>query len=152
ITSTLCVPLFIAAVGAILRGASYALRGQLDASSGRRVVECVFALSSIMTPFALGTVVGAIASGRVPVGNARGDVFGSWLNPTSVLIGTLAIATSTYLAAVYLAGDARRLGEHALERDFRARALLTGLVAGAPAIPRPPILPPDPPPISRAPP
>ena len=134
ITSTLSVPLFIAAVGVILRGASYALRGQLDSSSGRRAVECVFALSSIMTPFALGTVVGAIASGRVPVGNARGDMFGSWLNPTSVSIGTLAIATSSYLAAVYLAGDAHRLGEHALERDFRARALLTGLVAGALAI------------------
>jgi len=65
ITSTLSVPLFIAAIGVILRGASYALRGQLDASPGRRVVECVFALSSIMTPFALGTVVGAIAAGRV---------------------------------------------------------------------------------------
>src|SRR5689334_23207705 len=71
IMSTLCVPLFIGAVGIILRGASYALRGQLDAASGRRAVERVFALSSIMTPFALGTVVGAIASGRVPVGNAR---------------------------------------------------------------------------------
>jgi len=134
ISSTLCVPLFIAAVGVILRGASYALRGQLDASPGRRVVECVFALSSIMTPFALGTVVGAIASGRVPIGNARGDMLGSWLNPTSAFIGALAIATSTYLASVYLAGDARRLGEHALERDFRARALVMGLLAGALAI------------------
>src|SRR5262245_45358688 len=113
IMSTPCVPLFIAAVGIILRGASYALRGQLDAGSGRRAVERVFALSSIMTPFALGTVVGAIASGRVPIGNARGDVLGSWLNPTAVSIGALAIATSSYLAAVYLAGDARRLGEHA---------------------------------------
>jgi len=134
ITSTLSVPFFIAAVGGILRGASYALRGQLDASSGRRLVECVFALSSIMTPFALGTVVGAIAAGRVPVGNARGEAFGSWLNPTSVLIGTLAVATSSYLAAVYLAADARRLGEHALERDFRVRALVMGFVAGALAI------------------
>jgi len=134
IMSTLCVPLFIAAVGVILRGASYALRGQLDAATGRRAVERIFALSSIMTPFALGTVVGAIASGRVPVGNARGDLLGSWLNPTSVSIGALAIATSSYLAAVYLAGDARRLGERTLERDFRARALLAGLVAGALAI------------------
>ena len=134
IMSTLSVPLFIAVVGVILRGASYALRGQLDAAPGRRVVERVFALSSIMTPFALGTVVGAIASGRVPIGNARGDPLGSWLNPTSVSIGTLAIATSSYLAAVYLAGDARRLGEPTLERDFRARALLVGLVAGALAV------------------
>jgi cytochrome d ubiquinol oxidase subunit II len=134
VMSTLCVPLFLAAVGIIFRGASYALRGQLDAAPGRRLIENVFALSSLLTPFALGTVVGAIASGRVPVGNARGDLLTSWLNPTSMLIGALAIATSGYLAAVYLAADARRLGEHTLEGDFRKRALVAGLAAGALAI------------------
>ena len=134
IVSTLAVPLFIAAVGIILRGAAYALRGQLDATRGQRAVENVFAFSSVLTPFALGTVAGAIASGRVPVGNAAGDLLTSWLNPTSVLIGTLAVATSSYLAAVYLAADARRLGDQALERDFRSRALWAGVVAGALAL------------------
>jgi len=134
IMSTVSIPLFVAAVGIIFRGAAYALRGQLTAAPRQRAVENVFALSSVLTPFALGTVVGAIASGRVPVGNARGDLLGSWLNPTSLLIGVLAIATSSYLAAVYLAADARRLGESALERDFRVRALATGVVAGALAL------------------
>ena len=134
IMSTLAMPLFIAAVGIILRGVSYALRGQLDAAPRRRLIETIFALSSILTPFALGTVVGAIASGRVPVGNARGDPFVSWLNPTSVFIGMLAIATSSYLAAVYLAADARRLGHRELERHFRSRALGTGVMAGALAV------------------
>jgi cytochrome d ubiquinol oxidase subunit II len=134
ITSTLAVPLFIAAVGIILRGASYALRGQLEAARGQRTIENLFALSSILTPFALGTVVGGIASGRVPVGNATGDPLTSWLNPTSVLIGALAVATSGYLAAVYLAADARRLGARTLELDFRARALGSGLCAGALAL------------------
>jgi cytochrome bd ubiquinol oxidase subunit II len=134
IVSTLSLPLFVAAVGIVLRGASYALRGQLDAATGRRFVENVFALSSILTPFALGTVVGAIASGRVPVGNAQGDPIASWLNPTAILIGVLLVATSSYLAAVYLAADAHRLREPALERDFRARALAAGLVAGALAL------------------
>src|SRR5437870_9820047 len=114
---------FVAAVGIILRGASYALRGQLDGAPRRRLIEGVFTLSSVLTPFALGTVVGAIASGRVPVGNAQGDLFASWLNPTSVLTGALAVSTSSYLAAVYLAADARRVGERTLELDFRARAL-----------------------------
>ena len=125
---------FVAAVGIILRGASYALRGQLDGAPRRRLIEDVFALSSVLTPFALGTVVGGIASGRVPVGNAQGDLFASWLNPTSVLTGALAVGTSSYLAAVYLAADARRVGERTLELDFRARALWTGVVAGALAI------------------
>jgi cytochrome d ubiquinol oxidase subunit II len=131
ITSTLAVPLFVAVVGIILRGASYALRGQLEGASGHRAVENIFALSSVLTPFALGAVAGAIASGRVPVGNAAGDPVTSWLNPTSAMIGALAVATSAYLAAVYLAADAHRLGERGLERDFRLRALWSGVVAGA---------------------
>ena len=131
ITSTLAIPLFITAVGIILRGASYALRGQLDGARGQRTIENVFALSSVLTPFALGTVVGGIASGRVPVGNATGNPITSWLNPTSLVIGALAVAIGGYLAAVYLAADAHRLGERTLELDFRARALGSGLCAGA---------------------
>ena len=131
IASTLAVPLFVAAVGIILRGAAYVLRPQLQDA---RVVESLFALSSILTPFALGTVVGAIASGRVPVGNAKGDLVTSWLNPTPLMIGTLAVATSAYLAAVYLAADAVRFGERGLEHDFRARALWSGVVVGALAL------------------
>jgi cytochrome d ubiquinol oxidase subunit II len=131
IMSTLSIPLFIAALGIILRGTSYALRGQLDGSPAQRAVERVFALSSILTPFALGTVIGGIAAGRVPVGNAKGDLVTSWLNPTAILIGALTVAFSSYLAAVYLAADAHRLGERDLERDFRARALAAGVAAGA---------------------
>jgi cytochrome d ubiquinol oxidase subunit II len=134
IMSTLTVPLFIAAVGIILRGASYALRGQLDDAPGRRPIENLFALSSVLTPFALGTVVGGIASGRVPVGNAKGDLVTSWLNPTSIVIGVLAVATGGYLAAVYLAADAHRLGERSLELDFRVRALVSGVCAGVLAV------------------
>jgi cytochrome d ubiquinol oxidase subunit II len=140
ILSSLSIPLFVAAVGIILRGASYALRGQLDAAPGRRPIENIFALSSIATPFSLGAVVGAIASGRVPVGNAQGDPIGSWLNQTSTLIGALLVATSSYLAAVYLAADAHRLRERDLERDFRGRALGAGLVAGALALVGPLVL------------
>jgi cytochrome bd ubiquinol oxidase subunit II len=81
--STLAIPLLIAAIGIIFRGTAYALRSQFDRREGRGVglVENLFALSSVLTPFALATVVGAIATGRVPVGNARGDLITSWLNP-----------------------------------------------------------------------
>jgi cytochrome d ubiquinol oxidase subunit II len=140
ILSTLSIPFFVAAVGIILRGVAYALRAELDTAPGRRSIEGLFALSSILTPFALGTVIGAIASGRVPVGNAQGDPIASWLNPTSLLIGALFVATSSYLAAVYLAADARRLDEPGLERDFRRRALSAGVVAGALALAGPFVL------------
>jgi cytochrome d ubiquinol oxidase subunit II len=131
IASTLSVALFIAGLGIIFRGASYALRAGVE---DPQKVDVVFALSSILTPFALGAAVGGIASMRVPVGNAAGDLLSSWLNPTSVLVGLLAVVFSGYLAAVYLAADSRRLGDAELEDYFRGRALVAALVAGALAV------------------
>jgi len=134
VASTLSVPLFIAALGIIFRGASYALRSGAGSSRELRLVDGAFAVASLLTPFALGTVAGGIAAERVPVGNAAGHLFSSWLNPVSILIGALAVAFSAYLAAVFLAADAHRLGERELEDAFRVRALAAGLVAGALAV------------------
>jgi cytochrome d ubiquinol oxidase subunit II len=133
------VPLFIAAIGIVLRGASYAVRAATATPGQRRSIDTVFACSSILAPFALGTVIGAIADRRVPVGNAAGNLFSSWLNPVSILVGVLAVATSAYLAAVFLAADARRVArkdprERDIEAGFRARALAAGIVAGVVAL------------------
>jgi cytochrome bd ubiquinol oxidase subunit II len=75
--------------------------------------------------------VGAIAGGRVPVGNATGDAVTSWFNPLSLLIGALFVATGAYLAAVFLVSDARRAGAADLERYFSTRALGAAVVTGA---------------------
>lgn len=133
ITSTLSIPLFLAGVGIILRGSAYALRSGTMSIREQRRVEVAFAVSSILTPFALGAVIGGIASGRVPVGNARGDLWTSWLNPTSIVLGLLSVATAAYLAAVYLAADAVRSGRPELAGAFRVRALVTAVVAGVAA-------------------
>jgi cytochrome d ubiquinol oxidase subunit II len=135
IASTLAVALLIAAVGIIARGSAYALRSGAPPDRGAEgATGFIFGASSLLTPFALGAALGGIASGRVPVGNAAGDLLASWLNPTSITIGILAVATSGYLAAVYLAGDATRAGERELAAAFRRRALIMGLVAGALAV------------------
>ena len=126
IFSTLAAPLLLAAIGIILRGAGYVVRSVGETRWGFGL----FSVSSILTPFALGTAIGAIASGRVPVGNAEGDLISSWLNPTSILIGVLAVAFSAYTAAVFLAADAARRGDRPLVAAFRARALGAGVVAG----------------------
>src|SRR5204863_5551231 len=100
----------------------------------RRLAERLFGLSSLLTPFFLGTAVGAVAGGRVPVGNAAGDPVTSWLNPLSLTIGALFVSTSAYLAAVFLVSDARRAGADDLERYFAERALVAAFVAGALAV------------------
>jgi cytochrome bd ubiquinol oxidase subunit II len=134
IFSTLSIPLFLAALGIIFRGAAFALRGQAGTIREARVLGALFASSSVLIPFCLGAAIGGIASGRVPVGNATGDVWSSWLNPTSVLIGVLGVVTGAHLAAVFLAADSRRAGQEDLVRAFRTRALGSGVLAGALAL------------------
>jgi cytochrome d ubiquinol oxidase subunit II len=134
IMSTLYVPMFLAAAGIIFRGTAFALRGQARTVREARALGAAFAFSSVVVPFCLGAALGGIGSGRVPVGNALGAPVSSWLNPTSIMIGVLAVVTGAYLAAVFLAGDAVRAGVPALERSFRLRALGSGLITGALAL------------------
>jgi cytochrome d ubiquinol oxidase subunit II len=134
IASTLAAPLLIAAIGIIFRGAAYALRGVADSSRAARGADNLFAVSSVLTPFALGTAVGAIAVGRVPVGNAAGNPVTSWLSPAPVLVGALAVVFSGYLAAVFLAADSERYAEASLAAGFRRRALLAGVLSGGLAL------------------
>jgi cytochrome bd ubiquinol oxidase subunit II len=100
----------------------------------KRLFGAAFAFSALVTPFFLGTVAGAVASGRVPPGSARGDPLTSWWNPTSVLGGAMAVGVCAYLAAVYLTADAERAGQAALAERFRRRALGTGVAVGAVAL------------------
>jgi cytochrome bd ubiquinol oxidase subunit II len=134
IASTLEIPLFIAGIGIVFRGAAYALRTGAASRRELRAIDTAFAISSIITPFALGAALGGIASQRVPVGNAAGRLVSSWLNPTSAMIGAIAVVTGAYLAATYLAADAVRAGDGELEAAFRRRALCAGALAGAAAI------------------
>jgi cytochrome d ubiquinol oxidase subunit II len=128
---TLYVPLSIAAFGIVLRGASFAFRKTVFRTRDRRNFGGAFALSSVLVPYCMGAVVGAIISGRVPAGGKAGDPWTSWINPTSILGGVLAVVAVAYLAAVYLVWDARRLGEPAMEDYFRRRAIGAAVVAGA---------------------
>jgi cytochrome bd ubiquinol oxidase subunit II len=134
IFSTLYVPLFAAALGIIIRGACYALRSAVSTPREERILGALFGASSVLTPFALGAAIGGIASGRVPLGNAAGDPVDAWLNPTSIAVGVIAVATSAYLAAVWLTGDAARAGRDDLAEPFRRRALVTAVLAGAAAL------------------
>jgi cytochrome d ubiquinol oxidase subunit II len=134
IFSTLFIPLCLAALGIVLRGAGFAFHAVAGRAGGRRLAAAVFGAASLLTPFFMGTVVGAIASGRVPLGNASGDSVTSWLNGVSLFTGALFLATSAYLAAVFLTSEARRDGDRGLERYFAARALVAAIVAGAAAL------------------
>ncbi|MET7995250.1 cytochrome d ubiquinol oxidase subunit II [Amycolatopsis sp. NPDC005232] len=129
ITLTMFVPLAIAAFGIVLRGASFAFRKTVVTVRVRRVFGGLFALSSVLVPFCFGAIAGGIASGRVPAGGKAGDPVGSWLNPTSLVTGGLAVVLAAYLAAVYLVREARKAGDRILTDYFRRRAVVSAVVA-----------------------
>ena len=133
VMTTLYVPLTVAAFGIILRGSGFAFRKSIESLSGRRAAGATFAISSLLTPFFMGTVVGAIAAGNVPA-EGNGDAFSSWLQPLPLLVGAIFVVSGAYLAAVFLVGDARRAGEEEMERYFERRALGAAIGAGALAI------------------
>jgi len=133
IFTTLYVPIALAALGIVLRGAGFAFRKSVVGLQERRALGATFAISSLVTPFFMGTVIGAIAAGNVPAAG-NGDAFSSWLAPLPLLIGAMFVASGAYLAAVFLVGDARRAGDEEMERYFERRALGAAVVAGAFAI------------------
>jgi cytochrome d ubiquinol oxidase subunit II len=130
ITLTLFVPLTFAALGIVLRGSGFAFRKAVLRTRDRRRFGAAFAISSVLVPFFLGTVVGAIASGRVPAGGQAGDPWSSWVNPTSILGGFLAVTMAAYLASVFLVCDADRVSDESMVTYFRHRAVITAVVAG----------------------
>jgi cytochrome d ubiquinol oxidase subunit II len=134
IASTLYIPLGLAAIGIIIRGAMFALQSTASHQLGGRTETLAFGVSSVLTPFALGAAIGAIASGRVPVGNAAGELIGSWVTPASVALGALFVVTGAHLAAVHLAADAARRDDTDLAEQFRVRAVASGGGAGTLAL------------------
>jgi cytochrome d ubiquinol oxidase subunit II len=134
ITLTLFVPLSIAALGIVFRGSAFAFRKEVTRTSSQRNFGAAFAASSVIVPYCMGAVAGAIASGRVPAGGKAGDPWSSWINPTSILGGVLAVTVCAYLAAVYMVWDARRIGHPGMVEYFRRRAVGAAIVAGIVAL------------------
>ena len=133
ILSTLWIPFALALLGIIVRGSGFAFRHFLTGTA-REVSRWAFAAASVLTPFFLGAALGGVASGRVPLGNAAGDPVSSWLNPTSIVVGVLAVLTCTYLAALFLVADAVRFDDEDLREYFARRATASAALVGAIAL------------------
>ena len=71
-----------------------------------------------------------LGDGRVSA-NGYGDRVGSWINPTSMVGGGLAVATCVFPAGVFLSADAARAGITPLADRLRRRTLAVGVLSGA---------------------
>jgi cytochrome d ubiquinol oxidase subunit II len=124
------LPLWLAVLGIVLRGAGFAFRKEVRGLRWERLLGAIFAFSSLLTPFFMGTVVGCVAAGKVSLAGQH-STLAAWTNPTSLLTGALFVAVCGYMAAIFLIGEAASRGDHRNKRYFRRRATVAGVVAGA---------------------
>jgi cytochrome d ubiquinol oxidase subunit II len=130
IATALHVPLTLLLVGIVLRGSAFTFRTyDSERDEVQQRWSRVFSIASIITPVLLGLTLGAIASGTIKVerGVVVSGFWASWLAPFPFAVGFFALSLFAFLAAVYLTLEAR---DEKLREDFRARALLSGLVVG----------------------
>jgi cytochrome d ubiquinol oxidase subunit II len=126
IASGLFAPVVLLLMGIVMRGSAFTFRAYDDRGDAfQRRWGRVFSMSSILAPLMLGDVVGSLASGRVD-----GPASRAWLDPFPLATGLFTAVLFAFLAATYLAFEAR--GE--LQDDFRKRALIAGAVVGLLAV------------------
>ncbi|MGH1491933.1 MAG: cytochrome d ubiquinol oxidase subunit II [Acidimicrobiales bacterium] len=130
---SLAIPFWLVGLGVVLRGGGFALRKYSPTLQAARLAGITFAVASLITPFFLGSIAGALASGRVTL---DGDTLGlsAALSPTSLVGGVLAVLTCTFLAGVFLAAEAHRLGQIELANEFRLRSIAVGAITGTLAL------------------
>jgi cytochrome bd ubiquinol oxidase subunit II len=130
IMTAMFVPLSLSLLGIVLRGAGFAFRHTAQRLRLQQLTGALFAAASLITPFFMGTVVGAVVTGQVPV-HPSGSVLAAWTSPTAILTGLLFVAACAYISAAYLVVEARRRGRGDLLRYFSLRATAAGAVTGA---------------------
>ena len=133
LTTALFIPISLALIGIVLRGASFGFRSHFSqAVEVRAFWGGLFSAASLITPFLLGTCAAAVASGdiRVPHGNIPIALWGAWLTPFALDAGAMALAICASLAAVYLTVEARMNGNEELANAFRLRAFIAEAFVG----------------------
>jgi cytochrome d ubiquinol oxidase subunit II len=129
VMTTVALPLWLALLGIVLRGAGFAFRKESSGPGLQRGFGATFAFSSLLTPFFMGTVIGAIATGQVRADASQASM-AAWTNATSLLTGFMFVGACGYLAAVYLTGEAARSGDAVLKAYFTRRAQAAGIATG----------------------
>jgi len=129
--SALFVPLMIALVGIVLRGAGFIFRAYSIRSEGMfaRLWSRVFSTSSLLTPFFLGTAAATVAGGRIRLTDITpSDLLFAWITPFSLSVGVMTVFQCATLAAVYLAAEASIHDETQFAVSYRIKALVSGII------------------------
>jgi cytochrome bd ubiquinol oxidase subunit II len=129
LANALFIPLTLALIGFVLRGAAFAFRTNFSqVVTVKTVWGSAFGAASLITPFLFGACAAAVASGqlRVPNGQTPVGLWHAWLTPFAITVGIIALAVCATIAAVFLTVEAERINHKDLMKAFRFRALIAG--------------------------
>ena len=130
VMNTVALPLWLAVAGIVLRGSGFAFRKELSRPSLQRATGATFAFSSLVTPFFMGTVIGAIATGSIPAGASPRQP--GRLDQPHGTAGRVPVRRRLRLPRRRLPDRRGRTPRRrALQAYFTRRAQAAGVVAGA---------------------
>ena len=126
--TALNIPVTAMLIGIVLRGSAFIFR-KYDSKAGKiqRGWGMVFGTSSVITPLVQGTILGALATGRIRIVNGQvvTGFFAGWMSTFALGCGLFALGLFAFLAATYLTVETKDQPE--LQNDFRRRAMGAGL-------------------------
>jgi cytochrome bd ubiquinol oxidase subunit II len=133
VSTALFIPITLALIGIVLRGAAFSFRSNYGMEVGAGLAwGRAFSGASVITPFLLGTVAGALASGSIRVTSpplqVQANIWTTWTTPFALACGLFAVGLCSVLAATYLSVDSRNTGDEVLTQLFRQRAIVAGAV------------------------
>jgi cytochrome d ubiquinol oxidase subunit II len=127
--TALLAPFTVALLAIVLRGAALGLRsGAEHDSRGYARLGLVFGSASLIAPFAFGIVAGGLAQASTRTTPAPGI---PWTGLFAIVVGLLAVALCTHLAACFMTQRLARGDQPSLAESFRRRGLQSGVAVMA---------------------
>jgi cytochrome d ubiquinol oxidase subunit II len=126
------IPLMMVLLGIIMRGTAFTFR-HYDVHQGRthQYYSFLFRVSSFITPFFLGMILGAMILGRISLDRSESfyNLFiAPWLNWFCFMLGAFTACLFAYLASVFLVGEATIERERMKYVKFSKRSMLLTMV------------------------
>lgn len=121
LSTALFLPVTLVLAGIVVRGSAFAFHSyHLHRERRAAGWGTLFAASSLITPFLLGVILGAVSAGEIRGTGLANLASGtrSWLAAFPLSVGMLTLSAFSYLAAVYLILET---DVPALQEDFRLR-------------------------------
>ncbi len=130
---SLHIPLTLALIGIVTRGSAFVFRhyDPRDNRYDNPFYNRLFQWSSLLTPFFLGVVFGAMLGGRLRLTGSSSfyDAYiGSWCYPFPLVFGGFLAAFCAYLAAVLFSSENKTLGRSIYPVALRTQAI--AVIAG----------------------